>query len=94
MKGETEEDLKEIGFKSIIILRPSMLMGDRNEFRFGELIGKAAMTVFNPLMLGSLTKYKGIQGKTVARCMLQLAKQNLPGVHLLEGPQLFAFEKG
>lgn len=94
VKGETEEDLKEIGFKSIIILRPSMLMGDRNEFRFGELIGKAAMTVFNPLMLGSLTKYKGIQGKTVARCMLQLAKQNLPGVHLLEGPQLFAFEKG
>ena len=94
VKGETEEDLKQIGFKSLIILRPSMLMGDRNEFRFGELIGKAVMTVFNPLMLGGLTKYKGIQGKTVARCMQQLAKQDLPGVHVLEGDQLFAFEKG
>ena len=94
VKGETEEDLKQIGFKSLIILRPSMLMGDRNEFRFGELIGKAVMTVFNPIMLGGLTNYKGIQGKTVARCMQQLAKQDLPGVHVLEGEQLFAFEKG
>ena len=93
VKGETENDLKEIGFKSLIILRPSMLLGDRTEFRFGELIGKAAMTVFNPLMLGGLTKYKGIQGKTVARCMQQLAKQELPGVHVLEGEQLFAFEE-
>lgn len=94
VKGETEEDLKQIGFKSLIILRPSMLMGDRSEFRFGELIGKAAMTVFNPLMLGGLTRYKGIQGKTVARCMQQLAKQDLSGVHTLEGGQLFAFEQG
>ncbi|MFT4544777.1 MAG: hypothetical protein ACI9UR_000540 [Bacteroidia bacterium] len=93
VKGETENDLKEIGFNSLLILRPSMLLGDRTEFRFGELIGKAAMTVFNPLMLGGLTKYKGIEGKTVARCMQQLAKQELPGAHVLEGEQLFAFEK-
>jgi hypothetical protein len=44
-------------------------------------------------MLGGLTKYKGIEGKTVARCMQQLAKQELPGAHVLEGEQLFAFEK-
>ena len=92
VKGETEVSLEQIGFNSLIILRPSMLMGDRQEFRFGELIGKAAMTVFNPLMLGGLTKYKGIQGKTVARCMQQLAKQELAGIHVLEGEQLFAFK--
>lgn len=91
VKGETEQDLKEIGFDSLIILRPSMLMGERKEFRFGELIGKGFMTVFNPIMVGSLAKYRGIQGKTVANAMRKLGKETLPGVHVLEGDQLHAF---
>lgn len=91
VKGETERDLEAIGFESLIILRPSMLMGERKEFRFGELIGKGVMTVFNPLMVGSLAKYRGIQGKTVANAMLKLGKENLKGVHVLEGEQLQTF---
>ena len=91
VKGETEKDLEAIGFDSLIILRPSMLMGQRKEFRFGELIGKGVMTLFNPLMLGSLSKYKGIQGKTVANAIIKLGKENLKGVHVLEGNDLHAF---
>lgn len=91
VKGETESDLEAIGFDSLIILRPSMLMGERKEFRFGELIGKGVMTVFNPLMVGSLAKYRGIQGKTVAKAMLRLAKENLAGKHVIEGEELHAF---
>jgi uncharacterized protein YbjT (DUF2867 family) len=91
VKGETEKDLEAIGFESLIILRPSMLMGERKEFRLGELIGKGAMTLLNPLMLGSLSKYKGIQGKTVANAMVKLGKENLKGVHVLEGNDLHAF---
>jgi uncharacterized protein YbjT (DUF2867 family) len=91
VKGEIEKDLESIGFNSLIILRPSMLMGERKEFRLGELIGKGAMTLFNPLMFGSLSKYKGIQGKTVAKAMLRLGKENLKGVHVLEGDALHAF---
>jgi uncharacterized protein YbjT (DUF2867 family) len=91
VKGETEKDLEAIGFESLIILRPSMLMGERKEFRFGELIGKGAMTLLNPLMLGSLSKYKGIQGKTVANAMVKLGKESLKGVHVLEGNDLHAF---
>lgn len=91
VKGEVERDLEQLGFDSLIILRPSLLMGDRDEFRFGELIGKGMMTIFNPLMLGSLSKYKGIQGRTVAKAMLRLSKEGLKGVHVLEGNQLHAF---
>lgn len=91
VKGQTEEGLKEVGFESLIILRPSMLLGERKEFRFGELIGKAAMTVVNPLLLGSSSKYRGIQGKTVARCMYKLASETLLGVHVLEYRQINAF---
>lgn len=91
VKGETEKDLESLGFESLIILRPSMLMGERKEFRLGELIGKALITLVNPFMLGSLSKYKGIQGKTVAKAMLRLGKESLPGVHVLEGNALHAF---
>ncbi|MDP6909233.1 MAG: NAD(P)H-binding protein [Flavobacteriales bacterium] len=91
VKGKTENDLMNLGFDSLIILRPSMLLGERKEFRFGELIGKGAMKLINPFMLGSLSKYKGIEGKTVATAMLWLAKENLAGVHVLEGNQLQAF---
>ncbi|MCB9185202.1 MAG: NAD(P)H-binding protein [Flavobacteriales bacterium] len=91
VKGETERDLEAIGFDSLIILRPSMLMGERKEFRFGELIGKGMMTVLNPLMIGSMAKYRGIQGKTVAKAMLRLSKENLAGKHVIEGEQLHAF---
>lgn len=91
VKGETEHDLEQLGFESLIILRPSMLMGERKEFRFGELIGKGVMAVFNPLMVGSMAKYRGIHGKTVANAMLKLGKENLKGVHVLEGEPLHAF---
>lgn len=91
VKGETEEHLQKLGFESLIILRPSMLMGERKEFRFGELIGKGVMTIFNPLMQGPMAKYRGIQGKTVAKAMIRLAKETLPGTHVLEGNDLHAF---
>lgn len=91
VKGETERDLESIGFHSLIILRPSMLMGERKEFRFGELVGKGVMSVVNPLMIGGLAKYRGIQGKTVARAMLKLGKESVPGVHALQGNELHAF---
>lgn len=91
VKGEAESDLKALGFRSLIILQPSLLMGERKEFRFGERVGQGAMSLLGPLMLGPLAKYRGIHGRTVANAMLRLAKENLPGVHVLESDRLQAF---
>jgi uncharacterized protein YbjT (DUF2867 family) len=41
LKGETDEAVKETGPKTVHIMRPSLLLGERKEFRFGENIGKA-----------------------------------------------------
>lgn len=92
VKGQTESDLDKLGFESLIILRPSMLMGERKEFRLGELIGKGVMTVFNPLMVGSMAKYKGVQGKTVARAMVKLGSAAPSGTHVVQGKDLIAFD--
>jgi hypothetical protein len=55
-------------------LRPSMLTGDRKEFRLGEKIGIAVMKVFDIFLLGSLSHYHSIHGKNVAKAMLNIAK--------------------
>ena len=73
VKGETERDIQKYPFKQIAILRPSLLLGDRNENRIGEGIGQVVMGVLNPLMIGPMKKYKAIEGKIVAKAMLNIA---------------------
>jgi uncharacterized protein YbjT (DUF2867 family) len=36
VKGELERDVREIGFRSLTILRPGIIEGERDEFRLGE----------------------------------------------------------
>ena len=75
-KGEMEKQVSETNIPDIIIVRPSMLLGKRNEFRFGEIMGKAVMKAFSPLLTGKLKKYRGIKAETVAMAMLNLANAN------------------
>jgi len=76
LKGETDEAVKEVGPKTIHIMRPSLLLGDRKEFRLGENIGKVVMTTLSFLIPA---KYKAIQGRDVAKVMLVLSKKNEEG---------------
>lgn len=86
LKGEIEEDLKATGLKSIHIMRPSMLLGDRKEFRFGELIGRIIMPVFSSLLPA---RYKPIKARTVAKKMVDVSKLEREGVFVYEGKDLF-----
>lgn len=69
-KGETEAFLRNAGLRSVHIYRPSLLLGKRSEFRFGEKLGIWLYGAFSWLMLGPLRKYKGIQASRVAAAML------------------------
>ena len=85
LKGETDEAVKEVGPKTIHIMRPSLLLGERKEFRLGENIGKAVMTSFSFLIPD---KYKAIQGKDVAKVMTALARKNEEGFFILENSEI------
>jgi hypothetical protein len=79
MKGETEDDIAKIGFKSYHIYRPSLLTGDRKEKRIVENIGEVIMKIIDPLLLGSFKKYRSISGKTVASAMHKQSLINSTG---------------
>jgi uncharacterized protein YbjT (DUF2867 family) len=77
LKGEVEDAVKEAGLKSLHIMRPSMLLGERKESRLGEKIGQGVMTAISFLLP---SKYKPIHAKEVAKAMLAAAKENKEGV--------------
>jgi uncharacterized protein YbjT (DUF2867 family) len=83
-KGEIENAIAALNFDAFCILRPSMLLGDRKETRIGETIGKFFMQATGFLFAGPLKKYKAIDAKTVARCMVELAKSSEPGKMIFE----------
>jgi uncharacterized protein YbjT (DUF2867 family) len=70
VKGITESDLAQIGFSNLIILRPSLLLGDRKEFRLGEKIARSLSPILSLFLIGSLAKSKPIEAKKVAQKML------------------------
>ena len=71
IKGEMESGLMKLKFRTLIILRPSMLLGERNERRTGEEIGKTVMKILGIFLIGRLSKYKGIEAKKVAIAMVR-----------------------
>ena len=83
-KGRTDDDLTRIGFEKLIIVRPSLLLGNRKEFRLGEKIATLFMKLLSPLLVGSLKKYKGIKAETVARALIYNGKLEKEGVFVID----------
>ena len=75
-KGEVEEELKKLNFKKLGIMRPSFLMGNRKEKRFGEKVGIFLFNLISPLFLGPLKKMKPIQAKKVAEAMINVSNSD------------------
>ena len=85
VKARMEESVRELGFASTSILRPSLLIAKRPERRLAEEIGQKLAPLLNPLLRGDLTKYRAVRAEDVAAAMVQLAKAQAPGatVHYL-----------
>ncbi len=88
VKGEVEEKVKDTGFKSLFIYRPSLLVGDRKEFRMGEKIGIGLAKIFSFLIP---KKYKAIDIHKIVNAMILNAKSERLGIHILESDQLQTF---
>jgi uncharacterized protein YbjT (DUF2867 family) len=79
-KGEMEEDLEGLGFESLDILQPSMLLAWRAEMRPLELVASAFMPLLAPLMRGKYAPYRAISAHTVAAAMLGATRSGRRGV--------------
>ncbi|WP_415290193.1 NAD(P)H-binding protein [Candidatus Pelagibacter sp. Uisw_136] len=76
-KGQVEEELKEINFPKLAIMRPSFLIGNRKEKRASETIGIFVFKLLSPLLLGPLKKMKPTHSETVARAMIAVIQNDI-----------------
>ncbi|MEI9947189.1 MAG: NAD(P)H-binding protein [Chitinophagaceae bacterium] len=90
LKGETEEALKSIGLNSLYIMRPSLLLGKRKEFRLGEKLAEVFMV---PVSFLLPAKYKPVDGMKVAKAMIVAAKQEKKGIFVYENREIKNFNK-
>jgi uncharacterized protein YbjT (DUF2867 family) len=88
VKGEMEQAVAQLGFVSVHLLQPSLLLGERSELRAGERAGILAANVIAPLLLGPARKYRPIHVDVVARAMRVGAAQSQPGLRVSESDQI------
>lgn len=79
LKGSIEKYVTDLNLKSVSILRPSLLLGKRNEKRFVEKLAQIAIPKISFFMP---SKYKAIKSETVAKAMLQLSITESKGVKI------------
>ena len=76
LKGEIENDIIKKNIPSTYIFRPSLLLGNRKEFRLGEKIAQYIMPIFS-FMMPKI--YRPISAKNVAKSMLEYSKKPIKG---------------
>jgi len=87
VKGETEEDLKTFPFDYLGVFRPSLLLGNRHEFRLGE---KVATILMKPMVWLKLFKnLRPINDFQVAKSMvLRALDHDSSGVEIISSGQM------
>jgi len=81
VKGEMEQALKEQDWPQLTLVRPSLLLGPRNEFRLGERLAA-------PFMRWLPGKYRGIETTALARALWRLALEEDRGLRVVESDEL------
>lgn len=90
-KGQTEDDLRALGFDRLDLIRPGLLRGDRpGPQRLGEGIATIAAPLTDALLHGAFRRYRSISGDTVAAAIVALAGQGGSGVHIHENDDIRA----
>ena len=89
-KGETERDIAALGFEHTHIFRPSMLLGTRAEHRPMEKTLIKLWSLINPVLVGKLARYKGIDGKDVAQAMVAAARNQTENLKIYQWTEMHA----
>ncbi len=72
-KGKMEQALRALQFPHLVLVQPSLLIGDRDERRFAESLGQQLAKPFTPLMGKMKLASTPIRAQQLARAMVNVA---------------------
>ncbi len=87
MKGELDEAVQKLKFDHVSIIRPSMLVGKREEFRLSEKIFTPLAYIVN--IIPFARKYRPIKDSIVAQAMINALKFNPSAYKIYELEDVF-----
>ena len=90
MKGELDEAVAKLNFKKLIVIRPSILDGNRQEKRAGEKVG---LVISRFLTRFVLKKYCPTPVDVLAAKMISLSLDQSEGFRIVEGLEIFSQPK-
>lgn len=90
IKGELDEAVQKLNFDSVSIIRPSMLAGNRKEFRLAEKILTPIMYAL--LWIPGIRKYRPIKDVIVAKAMIK-SVLNQSKLQIIELEEIFKIAK-
>lgn len=85
VKGELEQGLAEIGFRSLTYVRPGLISGERQELRIGEIILVQALKLLGPILP---RRWHLNPPSQIAKALLESAIQAKSGVNIITSDQL------
>lgn len=93
VKGQIEDAIATLGFDRLAILRPSLLLGERQGHRPAEAMATWVSGKLSFVFTGALKRFKPIEGDTVARAMINAVQKPYTGVRLVENLEIFTWAK-
>lgn len=88
VKGQTEEDLKALHLKNLVIMRPSLLIGERKEKRPLEEMAIKTYKMLSPILPKKLKVKAGTDVNVLADKMIDEAKKHVVGTKILEAGEI------
>lgn len=83
-KGQTEADLGRLGFRRLVLVRPSLIDAEREQTRLAEQLGLRAARLLAPLIPA---RYRAVRSDRIAAALLQAIDGN-PGTDTIESDQI------
>lgn len=85
VKGEVERDLATVGFRSLTLVRPGLIGGQRETFRAGERAGLLALGALGPVLP---RRWRINPAGRIADRILEAALAAAPGLHVVPSEQM------
>lgn len=84
VKGELEDAVLALPYRSVSIVRPSLLVGNRAQPRRGEQVAQR-LAFLVP------ARYKPIPARAVAAALVRMAREDQPGQRIIESREMLRF---